>query len=51
MSIADLWLPILFSAVVVWITSALVWTVLPWHKNDYAKTGDRPSAVHPYICV
>ncbi len=40
MSITDLWLPILVSAVVVWIASALVWTVLPWHKSDYAKTGD-----------
>lgn len=40
MSIADLWLPILVSAVIVWIASALIWTVLPWHKNDYAQTGD-----------
>ena len=35
-----LWLPILVSAVIVWIASALIWTVLPWHKSDYAKTGD-----------
>ncbi len=35
-----LWLPILVSAVIVWIASALIWTVLPWHKNDYAKTSD-----------
>ena len=40
MSIADLWLPILVSAVIVWIASALIWTVLPWHKSDYAKTSD-----------
>lgn len=40
MSIADLWLPILVSAVVLWIASALIWTVLPWHKSDYAKTTD-----------
>lgn len=40
MSIADLWLPILGSAVIVWIASALIWTVLPWHKNDYARTSD-----------
>jgi hypothetical protein len=40
MSIAELWLPILVSAVIVWIASALIWTVLPWHKSDYAKTGD-----------
>ena len=40
MSIPDLWLPILVSAVVVWVASALIWTVLPWHKSDYAKTPD-----------
>jgi hypothetical protein len=40
MSIADLWLPILVSAVFTWIASALIWTVLPWHKSDYAKTSD-----------
>jgi hypothetical protein len=40
MSIAALWLPILVSAVVLWIASALIWTVLPWHKSDYSKTSD-----------
>lgn len=40
MSIADLWLPILVSAVFAWIASALIWTVMPWHKSDYAKTSD-----------
>jgi hypothetical protein len=40
MSIPELWLPILVSAVVAWVTSALVWTVFPWHKNDYSKTTD-----------
>ena len=37
MSIADLWLPILVSAVIAWIASALIWAVLPWHKSDYSK--------------
>ena len=40
MSIPDLWLPILVSAAVVWIASALVWTVLPWHKSDFSRTTD-----------
>ncbi|MDX1406283.1 MAG: hypothetical protein R3192_17220 [Woeseiaceae bacterium] len=44
MSIADLWLPILVSAVLAWIASALIWTVLPWHKKDYAKTSDEEGA-------
>ncbi|HWG35687.1 MAG TPA: hypothetical protein VN650_16090 [Gemmatimonadaceae bacterium] len=30
-----LWLPILLSAVIVFIASALIHTVLPWHKGDY----------------
>lgn len=44
MGILELWLPILVSAIVVFIMSALVWTVLPWHKKDYAKLGDESSA-------
>ncbi|MDH3747639.1 MAG: hypothetical protein OER97_05490 [Gammaproteobacteria bacterium] len=40
MGIIELWLPILVSAVVVIVMSALVWTVLPWHKTDFKKTGD-----------
>ena len=44
MGILDLWLPVLVSAVVVFVMSALVWTVLPWHKKDYAKLGDEDAA-------
>ena len=40
MSILDLWMPILVSAAIVWIFSALVWMVFPWHKSDFAKTVD-----------
>jgi len=40
MSIPELWLPILASAAIMWIASALIWTVLPWHKSDYAQTAD-----------
>ena len=40
MSIISLWLPVLVSAGIVWICSALVWTILPWHKKDYSKTND-----------
>ncbi len=35
--IASLWLPILVSAVLVWIASALVWTVMPHRKKEFAK--------------
>lgn len=40
----SLWLPILLSAVVVWIISALVWTALPHHKNDYQPLPDEDAA-------
>lgn len=33
----QLWLPILLSAVVVFIASAIIHMVLPWHKSDYPK--------------
>jgi len=39
-SIASLWLPILLSAVFVFIASALAWTVLPHHKSDYKPMRD-----------
>jgi hypothetical protein len=40
MGILSLWQPILAAAVLVWILSALIWTVFPWHKKDFAKTND-----------
>lgn len=50
-----LWLPILLSAVVVFIVSSVVHTVLPWHKGDYPKMANedkvmdalRPFAIPP----
>jgi hypothetical protein len=50
-----LWLPILVSSVIVFVVSSLIHTVLPWHKNDYAKLPDedrvrsalRPLAIPP----
>ena len=35
-----LWLPILLSAVVVWIISAVVWMALPHHKRDFIALPD-----------
>lgn len=40
MTIASLWLPILVAAVGVWITSAIVWMVLPHHKSDFKALSD-----------
>lgn len=39
-SIFALWLPILLSAVLVFIVSSILHSVLPWHKNDYKKLPD-----------
>ena len=39
-TISSLWLAILLSAILVWIASALVWMVLPYHKNDYRALPD-----------
>lgn len=38
MGVVDLWLPIVVTAIVVFAASALVWTVLPWHRSDIRKT-------------
>jgi len=37
MSIMTLWQPILLSAVLAFVASAVVWMVMPWHKNDWSK--------------
>ena len=42
---ASLILPVLVSAALVWIASALIWTVLPWHKKDYAPLPDEAGTV------
>jgi hypothetical protein len=35
LSVADLWLPVVVSAVAVWFAAALAWMALPHHKGDY----------------
>ena len=37
---ASLILPVFLSAALVWVASALIWTVLPWHKKDFAPLPD-----------
>ena len=44
-TIASLWLPILLSAVVVYIASSLVHMVMPWHKGDYRALPDEERAL------
>ena len=38
-SLADLWLPILLSAVLVFVASSLIHMVLGWHRHDFKKFG------------
>ncbi len=33
----ELWLPILLSAVIVFVVSSIIHLMLPWHKGDYPK--------------
>ena len=33
MTIMTLWLPIIVSAVIVFVAGAVIWMVMPWHKN------------------
>jgi hypothetical protein len=50
-----LWLPILLSAIIVFVTSSIIHMVLPWHKSDYPKMPNedkfadavRPLAIPP----
>lgn len=37
---AQLWLPIVLSAIGVFIASSLIHTVLKWHQSDYGKLGN-----------
>ena len=43
-TIASLWLVILLATVLVWVASAIVWTVLPHHKSDFAPLPDEAGA-------
>ena len=40
MTIIDLWLPILVSAVVTFVASAIIWMAFKWHNSDYKKAAD-----------
>ena len=39
-SLANLWLPILLSAVIVFFASSIIHMVLPYHRSDYKKLPD-----------
>ena len=39
-SLTSLWLPILLTGAVVFMVSAMIWMVMPHHKNDFAAADD-----------
>jgi hypothetical protein len=43
-SVFSLWLPILLSAVAVFVASSVIWMFLPWHKGDYKGVPDEAAA-------
>jgi len=51
MSLASLWLPMLVSAVVVFLASWIIHVVLPWHRGDYPplpKENEVMEALRPF---
>ena len=42
--LSSLWLPIVGSALVVFVASAIAWMVLPHHRSDWSKLPDEESA-------
>lgn len=42
--LASLWLPILLSAVFIFIASSIIHMMMPWHKRDYVGVPDEPRA-------
>lgn len=44
MGIIELWLPILVSAAVCWVMSAIIWTALKYHNSDYGKLANEEAA-------
>lgn len=49
--IASLWLPIVVSAVIVFVVSSIIHMAMPWHKSDYPRLPDEDgvmAALRPF---
>ena len=44
-ALSALWLPILLSAVLVFVASSLIHMASPWHKSDYPKLPDEEQLI------
>src|SRR5579859_4213792 len=40
-----LWLPVLLSAVIVFVASSILHMAIPWHKGDYRRLPDQDNAM------
>lgn len=45
LTVADLWLPILASAALVFVVSSIVHMALPWHSNDFTEMPNEDAAL------
>lgn len=43
-TIVSLWLPVVLASVIVFIASAVIWTVMPHHKSDFKPLPDETAA-------
>ena len=43
--LSTLWMPILLSAVLVFIASSIIWMASPLHKHDYKNPGDKEQTI------
>ena len=44
-SLVVLWMPILLSAVIVFVASSIIWMATPLHKHDYKNPGDKEDSI------
>ena len=44
LAITSLWLPIVLSAVLVWVASAIVWTAFPHRRKEFSRLPDEDAA-------
>jgi hypothetical protein len=48
-NLVALWLPILVSAVIVFIASSVIWMATPLHKHDYKNPGDKEGVILEFL--
>lgn len=49
--LSSLWLPILLSAVIVFVVSSIIHMVSPWHRSDYPKMANEEKVMDAWFPV